>query len=746
MDPKKLISDAHHQLDLGDLDRVCELLILFAEFVENELTERFRDYSQQYHLLKSDLHNKIINYELFSEHRNQLIRSIGQDLKDLMAQPDSISDPQGRIGIDKINYGRIVHNIPSIMPRNIRKECKVRIAKSDSKLLEEFDPSDLSKPETLEITGTMEVEIKDPGNGRFFTIEAESIKEQIVEDHTHTQWIFYVTPLIQGAHPLKIRAFLKKYKDGKEKLRELSFESFVEVVATDQIEYSKVPITPYTDSGKIIVLPSNKKIAAVPVIVSNKPRVDSDEYIVKEKELNPFEKSTKTIEIESPLKKILPSFGKNVLTAKALIYGLIFMGFIGLISIFQLNNKKSAPISPIVEDTIKVDTDLNSNTYILGIKINPEIEVNRVEIDKQIIQNWTANADTSLIFIQNIKKEASFILELIGNKGNCLTEIKPPLLSDVIEIKCTLFPVKVPDTLEAQPSPPKAKPTQTGPVIKMHVVELLSPFKNPIIWVDGKIDRSGLTSRRLLKGSGELQKLSIRTGNHTFKIVDSLGKFNCKIHDLNITKDQRLIFECKPKLFNVVLNVYGNNIHTKLNELFVKLDGKIMNLGEPSIGKNSLTYQLSNISSGNHTFEIGSYKIKMRPCILSQNILSDNTHVNIKCDVADDLNDETEFYTLTAKIDPAIKAYEVRINKEIYTNWTTKKDASLIYIYNLKKDFKFYLTIVGKNGSCTNEITPPMKGNRVDMKCNLKQNPNNPMILKPIQVPSVEKQKIKNIN
>lgn len=738
MDPKKMISEAQNQLDSGNLDRVCELLIQFAETVENEHTERFRNYSQRYHLLKSDLLEKIISYELFSVQRGKIIQSIGQDLKVLLAEPEPIAGPHGKIAIDKINYGRIVHNIPSIMPRNIRKECKVRIAKNDSKLLEEFDPSDLSRPITLEITGTMEVEIKDPGNGKFFNIEAESIKEQIVEDHTHTQWIFYITPLIQGAHPLRIRAYLRKFIEGKEKFRELSFESFVEVVATDQIEYSKAPITPYTDSGKIVVLPSNKKIAAVPVITNKKPGVDSDEYLVNEKELNPFEKSTKTIELGSPkpifsptpshpLKKILPSLGRNVLNAKTLIYGLIFMGLIGLISIFQLYTKKSAPITPIVEDTIKGDTDLNSNTYILGIKFDPAIEVKQVEIDKQVIQNWTANADTSLIFIQNIKKEASFSLELKGNKGNCLTEINPPLQSDVIEIKCTLLPVKDTATTETQPDL----------TLESYDVELIVSFNNPTVWVDNIILNP---MPKIVNGS---INLAMKTGIHSFKIVDPSGMLICQTRTINITKHKSIRFECKPKLFNVILNVYGTNIHTKLNELFVKLDDKIMNLGAPSIGKNSLTYQLSNISAGNHTFEIGSYKIKMKPCIVKQNILSTDTQVSIKCDLAA----ESEVYTLTTKFDRSIKPYQVRINKEIYTDWTANKDTSLIYINNLRKDFKFTLSIVGRNGSCSNQITAPLDGNRVDMKCKLiKQNPPKIFLQNPKQLQSPEKKDIKNLN
>ncbi|MBK9735337.1 MAG: hypothetical protein IPO92_10365 [Saprospiraceae bacterium] len=114
--------------------------------------------------------------------------------------------------------------------------CSVRIAKDDEKLLKNFELSDASKPEDVEISPTMSVELIDPSGGKVFGIRMVSpLQVQKITEHTFTEWDFAITPLSAGKHLIYLYAHFIEDFDGEETRRTISFKRSIEIT-TEKVE------------------------------------------------------------------------------------------------------------------------------------------------------------------------------------------------------------------------------------------------------------------------------------------------------------------------------------------------------------------------------------------------------------------------------------------------------------------------------------------------------------------------------
>ena len=129
----------------------------------------------------------------------------------------------------KGRQGSLLYNIPDQMKVSQEARCVIRLAYDEDVIISniELQPSVVLK--TVRIAEVMQAELLDPAGEPAFAIRSLSTEEQFLEDGAYTEWIFYVTPLKAGTHPLLIKISVVEIVQGKERVREIVWEEKVEI-------------------------------------------------------------------------------------------------------------------------------------------------------------------------------------------------------------------------------------------------------------------------------------------------------------------------------------------------------------------------------------------------------------------------------------------------------------------------------------------------------------------------------------
>lgn len=134
---------------------------------------------------------------------------------------------------EKVRRGHVLYQIPHTMQVGEDHRCLVRIAFDREMLLEGFRLDEHTQiRENLRVSDYMKVALVDPSPSRAFEIRTTSPPEQIVDEDDHTEWRFYVTPLVPGRHVLELKVVIMVVmEDGRTMPREKTLEESVVIVS-----------------------------------------------------------------------------------------------------------------------------------------------------------------------------------------------------------------------------------------------------------------------------------------------------------------------------------------------------------------------------------------------------------------------------------------------------------------------------------------------------------------------------------
>lgn len=184
---------------------------------------------QRYSTAENDLRHNAMTP---ADHRTQ-VSTIARDFlylvqqlpTDSELQPASI-DPQG-------TRGKLLHDIPALLPLNKRTKCVVRIADSERALLEGYQTGQNTVIEDdIAIEKVMAVELLDIEEGKHFEIRALNSSAQQLLSGRASQWVYYVKALTPGEHLLVLRISTVEMIDGVERPNEVIFERAVSVLTS----------------------------------------------------------------------------------------------------------------------------------------------------------------------------------------------------------------------------------------------------------------------------------------------------------------------------------------------------------------------------------------------------------------------------------------------------------------------------------------------------------------------------------
>ena len=126
--------------------------------------------------------------------------------------------------------GRILHNIPGIMPLGRESRCIVRIAFDDETLTRDFQLTKDSVIQSVRIAEVMGVELLDFNETPAFQIRTITEEEQFLASDDFTQWIFQVKPISEGKFPLTLKVAVIEEIDGRARKREIVLEKEVFII------------------------------------------------------------------------------------------------------------------------------------------------------------------------------------------------------------------------------------------------------------------------------------------------------------------------------------------------------------------------------------------------------------------------------------------------------------------------------------------------------------------------------------
>ena len=127
--------------------------------------------------------------------------------------------------------GAILYRIPRKMALDAETKSLIRIAFDKKYLLDGLTESkDDVVDELRRISDTVCVELVDPNNEKPFAIRNISEPIQLVDINDFTEWVFYITPLIEGEFPLCLKVTIIEFVNDKERKKDIVLEEQIVVV------------------------------------------------------------------------------------------------------------------------------------------------------------------------------------------------------------------------------------------------------------------------------------------------------------------------------------------------------------------------------------------------------------------------------------------------------------------------------------------------------------------------------------
>ena len=150
--------------------------------------------------------------------------------------------------------GSVLYRVPHSMPLQKASICTIRVAIDEDAILEDIIiDEDVRLKEKVEVSERMSAELVDT-EGRVFDILPLNAKDQKVRPTGYTQWLFRVTPLVEGEHQLLVKVSLLEFDQNTKEYvpRDVSVLETVTVVTANQ--HSDEEEAPLKSAGQSFVM------------------------------------------------------------------------------------------------------------------------------------------------------------------------------------------------------------------------------------------------------------------------------------------------------------------------------------------------------------------------------------------------------------------------------------------------------------------------------------------------------------
>ena len=232
----KTLSDIQKNL-LEILPQGIDLTFQALKNLLSDATDKYKDLillESRYMETSRQLLQGVITYEAAQTEFNKIRKDITgfiDSLQESHLKGEEGSQSEGR---PDIYNGEVMYRIPKKMTQAEEVKCMVRLAFDRKVLMEDLEEEAGDVLKDIRISDVMGVELIDAGDGAF-KIRTINDSVQFVEKDLFTEWVFYVTPLLPGVHPLVLKISVIEILNGVERKRNVVLEEKVEILTTHPV-------------------------------------------------------------------------------------------------------------------------------------------------------------------------------------------------------------------------------------------------------------------------------------------------------------------------------------------------------------------------------------------------------------------------------------------------------------------------------------------------------------------------------
>lgn len=156
--------------------------------------------------------------------------------------------------------GQVLYRVPHSMALGKASICTIRVAIDEDAILEDIIiDKDTRLKERIEVSERMSAELVDTEN-QAFNILSLNAKDQLVQPTGYTQWLFRVTPLLEGEHQLLVKVSILEFDPNTKEYVPRDISVLETVMVTSVSQPNEEEDVPLKSIGESIVMGSaNKK-------------------------------------------------------------------------------------------------------------------------------------------------------------------------------------------------------------------------------------------------------------------------------------------------------------------------------------------------------------------------------------------------------------------------------------------------------------------------------------------------------
>jgi hypothetical protein len=506
------------------LKEALDMLLTFLKsFGNDDLHNNTILLSSQFNRVKEDFTAKgIIDYtDDYSVELNRITKGILETILPELNKPLPNKPDASTFGKEVLyKEGKLMHNISSEMTLGVKSRCTIRIAPDELKLMRDFEKTDSTHIQNIALAEVMAVTLRCDEDDAF-AIEALDEATQKINFDDYTQWLYFITPLMEGFHSVLLKISVVEMINGKEVTRQVVLEKKIEIGSLEAT-ISEAPFVYKTSGWQTGDFKVNYSYVKEPA----------------------YEAPKSSMKRMSSVLMLLLFFIGSAVAGISL--------FVGWDKVKDWLFGKSTPIVPIVKTVERHPVFLVFKSSKIGA--NPSVFLN----DALIVQDSIIKIATDTCQISVPLLNRRYDLRVEGEKGTCRSKEFVMTENSIIVLDCDGK-----DTGESPSELPPIPSTPTTPNTNTWTVNLLhqSPdFNDAQVLIDGKV-------ANILSRANGYVSVSVSKGTHTFTLNN--GRYSCQTQS-NIQAAANINFPiCS---WTVLLNV-----SSRFKKPNVMLNGKSIN-------------------------------------------------------------------------------------------------------------------------------------------------------------------------
>lgn len=158
-----------------------------------------------------------------------------------------------------VQTGQVLYRVPHSMALGKASICTIRVAIDEDAILEDIIiDKDTRLKERIEVSERMSAELVDTEN-HAFNILALNAKDQLVQPTGYTQWLFRVTPLLEGEHQLLVKVSILEFDQNTKEYVPRDVSVLETVMVSSVSQHNDEEEAPLKSIGDSIVVGSTGK-------------------------------------------------------------------------------------------------------------------------------------------------------------------------------------------------------------------------------------------------------------------------------------------------------------------------------------------------------------------------------------------------------------------------------------------------------------------------------------------------------